>query len=44
MEELRNRLHKELLSVLECEQQKEGEREELLKKVNFHSNFQIGKS
>ncbi|MDR3582050.1 MAG: hypothetical protein P4L67_02120 [Candidatus Pacebacteria bacterium] len=33
VEELRNRLHKELLGVLEFEQQKENEREELLKKA-----------
>lgn len=33
VEELRKKLHKELLDILEAEQKKEGEREEALKKA-----------
>ena len=33
VEELRNKLHNELMNVLETEQRREGEREELLKRV-----------
>jgi len=37
VEDLRKKLHKELLEVLEFEQKKEVEREETLKKVLFES-------